>query len=81
MLNRASRERETSCFSVIFRDERFRQTRYPRIRTPAKSILAAVRKRGGECSRAIFPREKTLDQIAKVEINKNIDIVLGRIAR
>jgi hypothetical protein len=34
-----------------------------------------VRKRGGECSRAIFPKENMLDQPAYIKITVRIDIV------
>src|SRR3989338_7259821 len=43
-------------------------------RTPAKIILEAVKKRGGECSRAIFPKENMLDHPAYIKITKRIDI-------
>jgi hypothetical protein len=42
--------------------------------TPAKSILEAVKKRGGQCSKVIFPMEKTLDQVAYIKITIKIDM-------
>jgi len=39
------------------------------------NILEAVKKRGGASSRAIFPREKTLDQMANMEMRIKSDMV------
>jgi hypothetical protein len=46
-------------------------------RIPAKSIRAEVRKRGGQCSRVIFPRENTLDQVAYIKTTIKIDMKMA----
>jgi len=42
--------------------------------TPAKSIRDAVKKRGGQWTRAIFPRVNMLDQPAYIKMTNMIDM-------
>ena len=77
MLKSAKREMEKICLSDNLKANRFLIAMKPSKRIPAKSMREAVKKRGGECSSAIFPRENMLDQVAYMKTTTKID--MGRI--
>ena len=62
------------CCLEILKAALFRRAKNPRRRTLARSILEAVKKRGGETDKAILPREKTLDQTAYMARTIKIDM-------
>jgi len=74
MLKKASSKTEMNCLKDNFKEDLLVTNKKLKINTAAKSIRVAVRKRGGECSNASFPREKTLDQAAYIKATKNTDI-------
>ena len=65
---------EAICLNESLNDFRFLMAIRARRITPARSIREAVRKRGGECSRAIFPKENMLDQPAYMKTTIRIDM-------
>jgi len=73
---RAKRDKPRSCLKGKRRELFFLQKRNPKRSKAAKSILEAVKNRGGETLRAIFPNAKTLDQVAYIKTTKKIYIGL-----
>lgn len=61
---------------MVKRKEDFRRAKKLRRTTPARSIRAAVRKRGGDTSKVIFAKENMLDQTAYMRVKRAIDIGL-----
>ena len=76
MLNRPSRPKRAHWRGVKRKEERLRKKRKPSRITPARSIRDAVKKRGGETSRAILASENMLDQVAYIKIRIAIDMRL-----
>src|SRR3972149_3937075 len=77
MLKRAKKRMEKNCFLLMRREERLKRARKRRRRIPASPILKPVKKMGGAYIRAIFPREKTLDQRAYMKITVKICMALS----
>ena len=75
MLKTERAKRGRICFFPIFRLLRCLIKSHPKRITAAKSILMLVKKIGGLFSRAIFPREKMLDQAPYIKITRRIDMI------
>ena len=65
---------EKNCLIVSLREKRVLKSIKPTSKIPASNILDAVRKRGGQCSRVIFPIENMLDQVAYIRMTVSIDM-------
>ena len=74
MLKSAKRVKDKNCLKVILKAKRSLMAIKARRSTPAKSILEAVRKRGGQWTRAIFPKENILDHPAYIKTTIKIDM-------
>lgn len=74
MLKKASSKIETNCLKDNFNEDLLVISKKLKMSTAANNMREAVKKRGGECSKTSFPREKTLDQAAYIKATKNTDM-------
>jgi hypothetical protein len=76
MLKKARIPTDRSCFLLRKRLERLEMARKPNRQMLPKIIREPVKKSGGQCSRVIFPIEKTLDQVAYIRTTVRMETML-----